>query len=196
MVDLNRRIRTAAESILENEALRGGLGDEQAATTLLNWGIACAEKLTLETENIEDDEEADEAIYPRMKALRKLLGAVSEIAATEALEISALQGSIAAVFEFAQRIHGEGWQPPDLIDDETWLVLLNGNSLERINKIRALIEPPEALPQTSNEVVAFSEAIEEDKPIEMDEQANSTTIQRENIDKGDDDVTFFKHTPI
>ena len=132
MVDLNRRIRIAAESILENEALRGGLGDEQAATTLLNWGIACAEKLTLETANIEDDEEADDAIYPRMKALRKLLVAVSEIATAVGLEMSALQGNIATVFEFAQRIHGENWQAPEAIDDETWLVLLNGNNLERI----------------------------------------------------------------
>lgn len=198
MVDLEKRIRIAAESILENEALRGGVGDEQAATNLLNWGIAWAENLTLETANIEDDEEADEAIYPRMKALRKLLVAVSEIATAAGLEMSALQGNIATVFEFAQRIHGENWQVPEAIDDETWLVLLNGNSLERINKIRTLIEPQRAvLPQIPNEIEETSETIENREiPGEANSQSNPLTIQSENIDKGDDDATFFKHTPI
>ena len=74
MPNMELRIRMAAESILENEALRGGLNDEQASTSLLNWGIDRAKHLAGETAGIEDEEQAIEATYPRMKDLRNMLG--------------------------------------------------------------------------------------------------------------------------
>lgn len=79
-MDLEKRIRMAAESILENEALREGLNDD-AAAVLIDWGVARAKQIAEETTNLEDDEEANEAAYPRMRGLRKILSAAAGLCA-------------------------------------------------------------------------------------------------------------------
>ncbi len=55
MAALETRIRMAAESILDNEALRGGWNDEEAARALLDWGVSWAKHLAAQTGDIEDD---------------------------------------------------------------------------------------------------------------------------------------------
>jgi hypothetical protein len=79
MESIQKRIQRAAESILENEALTSDLDDE-AAQELLDWGIACAEKIVNETADL-DDEAAEEAMYQPMRSLRKMLRAANKWAA-------------------------------------------------------------------------------------------------------------------
>jgi hypothetical protein len=137
-MDLEQRIRMAAESILENESLREGLDDE-AATVLLDWGVARAKQIASETADLEDETEAEEAAYPRMLALRQILRAAASLCAenvepaqqTELLQEIANQvplvyGPAAAVFETS-----------------TWAnvpIAQLGNPVQIIKRLRASIE--------------------------------------------------------
>jgi len=71
MDQLNKRIDRAAESILENEALSSEL-DDAAAKVLLQWGVARATTIATETAGL-DEQAAEGVMYPRQKALRRLL---------------------------------------------------------------------------------------------------------------------------
>jgi hypothetical protein len=77
-MDLEKRIRMAAESILENETIRAGMEDD-GANALLDWGTTCAKQIAAATADLEDDDDAEESSYPRMKALRGMLGAVQKL---------------------------------------------------------------------------------------------------------------------
>jgi hypothetical protein len=175
MPNMELRIRMAAESILENEALRGGLSDEQASTSLLNWGMARAQQLAGETAEIEDEEQADEAIYPRMKALRKMLGAIKDLASSENLGMDKLQNGLQVVFNYAQLVYGESWQTPVQISDETWLILQSGQSLEKINSLRNMLETaPEQPPAPPEQPSTPPEppAPQEEQPVTPAEPEN------------------------
>ena len=71
---IEKRIQRAVESVLENEALTSGL-DEDAASALQDWGIKNVKKIAEETGDL-DDERAEEAMYPKMKASRSLMRAI------------------------------------------------------------------------------------------------------------------------
>lgn len=109
---LETRIRMAAESILDNEALRGGLNDEEAARALLDWGVSWAKHLAAQTAGIEDDDEADEAIYPRLKALRSVMTALKDLALAEGWPPEAIRRTLETMLEQAGVLYGAGWQPP------------------------------------------------------------------------------------
>ncbi len=68
--NLKKRVSLAAESLLEDEALRGDLEDD-AAELLLNWALAKSEAIARSTAGL-DEGAADEAMYPRMKGLRRI----------------------------------------------------------------------------------------------------------------------------
>jgi hypothetical protein len=68
--NLIKRVSLAAESLLEDEALRGDLEDD-AAEMLLNWALAKSEVIAKNTAGL-DEEAADETMYPRMKGLRRI----------------------------------------------------------------------------------------------------------------------------
>jgi CHAD domain-containing protein len=190
-MNLEQRIRMAAESILENEALREGLYEEQAATALLNWGISRAEEIARATADIEDDEEADEAMYPRMKALRRMLGAVKDIAVAEGWAFEDLQNSLQSAFTQAQAVYGENWRTPEQIGDQTWLVLQNEPASHRIASIHELIEPPQIDPGQ----IAFSLPEEADEE-EADRDNSESVTEKKEEDKGEKNDRFGKHTPI
>ena len=71
---IEKRIQRAVESVLENESLLGGL-DEDAAQALQDWGIQNVKRIAEDTGNL-DDEHAEEAMYPKMKASRSLMKSV------------------------------------------------------------------------------------------------------------------------
>ena len=71
---LSNRIQRAVESVLENESLVSGL-DDVAASALQDWGIQNVKRIAEETGDL-DDERAEEAMYPKMKASRSLMRAV------------------------------------------------------------------------------------------------------------------------
>lgn len=139
MANLEARIRTVAGSILENEALRDGLFDEEAAKTLLNWGISRAESLARQTAEIEDDEAADEAMYPRMKALRKMMAAVKDLATAEGWSPESIRQTLETTFSQARILNGETWQPPANIEQAVLLALQPGDSRARMNNLLKLL---------------------------------------------------------
>lgn len=137
-MDLEKRIRMAAESILENEALREGLDDE-AASALLDWGIARAKQIAAETADLEEDTEAEEATYPRMRGLRRILRAVAELY-TDSVEpvrraelIEEISGQFSAVY-------GPQYPPLRTFSLGYFLATQKGSTAEKINALRMLIE--------------------------------------------------------
>jgi hypothetical protein len=138
MQNLQLRLRMAAESILENEALRSGLASQEAESALLNWGISCAERLTLETAEL-DDESAEAAIYPQMRTLRKLLIAIKNLV-TQADASDQKQITLLKIFDLARIVYGAAWQAPKQVDDDLWLIFLVGSEVDLINGLRQMIE--------------------------------------------------------
>lgn len=76
MHDIEKRRNQAASSILENEQLTADL-DDATANILLQWGLALTENIVLDSQNL-NDEQAEEAMYAPMKAVRKLMRAVNK----------------------------------------------------------------------------------------------------------------------
>lgn len=138
MQNLQLRLRMAAESILDNESLRGGLTSEEASSALLNWGISCAEQMVFETADL-DDESADDVIYPRMRALRKMLGAIKELVNLPGGS-EKKQALLLEIFKYAQLVYGNLWHAPEQIGDKMWLIFLTGSDADLINGIRLMIE--------------------------------------------------------
>ncbi len=148
MANLETRIRMAAGSILENEALRDGLYDEEAASALLNWGVSWAQTLAGQTADIEDDDEADEAAYPRMRALRGLMTALKDLATVEGWPPDAIQQTLEAVRENARVLYGAEWQPPVDFEQQVRSVLQNGDSRARLNALLGFFNRQTAAPQS------------------------------------------------
>ena len=71
---ISHRIKKVAESVLENEALIGGL-DKSTAEVLQGWGVRHATRAAEGTHSL-DDESAEKAMYPQLKASRRLLRAI------------------------------------------------------------------------------------------------------------------------
>jgi hypothetical protein len=112
MDQLNKRIDRAAASILENEALSSEL-DDAAAKRLLQWGVAWATSIAAETAGL-DDSAAEEAMFPRQKALRRLLRTVNKwVAGRETLAAEEHAASLAKVVEQAGIIWREAFTAPD-----------------------------------------------------------------------------------
>ncbi len=112
MDQLNKRIDRAAESILENEALSSEL-DDAAAKVLLQWGVARATTIATETAGL-DEQAAEGVMYPRQKALRRLLRTVSKwVAGRETMTAEEHAASLANAVEQAGIIYGEDFDPPD-----------------------------------------------------------------------------------
>ena len=79
MADLNARMERVIEEMTGNEALLQML-DTDAATKMLNWGIATAKSIISKTREL-DDFAADLAILPRLKAIRQSMRSIGNWAA-------------------------------------------------------------------------------------------------------------------
>lgn len=139
MANLEARIRMAAESILDNEALRSGLNDEEAARSLLNWGVSWAKTLASQTADIEDDEEADQAAYPRLKALRGLLVALKDLSLAEAWSAESVQQTVQSLTEYAGTLYGQTWQPPTNFEQQVQQVLQTADARTRLKMLLDLL---------------------------------------------------------
>jgi len=74
MTDFGTRIDRVIEEMTGNESLLEML-DTDAATEMLNWGIATAKSIVTKTQDL-DDFAADLAILPRLKAVRQTMRAI------------------------------------------------------------------------------------------------------------------------
>ncbi len=79
MDGIDSRIKKIVDEIVGNEALLEML-DTDAATEMLNWGIATATTLVKTTDGL-DDIAADLALLPRLKALRQSMRQIGNWAA-------------------------------------------------------------------------------------------------------------------
>jgi hypothetical protein len=79
MAGIRARVQRIIEEMMGNEALLEML-ETDAATEMLNWGIATAKSLVQETRGL-DDFAADLAILPRLKAVRQTMRSVGNWAA-------------------------------------------------------------------------------------------------------------------
>ena len=79
MTDFGARIERIVEEMTGNESLLEML-DTEAATEMLNWGIATAKSIVTKTQEL-DDFAADLAILPRLKAVRQSMRLVGNWAA-------------------------------------------------------------------------------------------------------------------
>lgn len=166
MDEITQRETRASESILENESLTAGLDDE-TAQALLDWGLACAKLVARSTTGM-DDEAAQEAMSPRLRAVRQLMRQVrrwgtnldqaTETTAPPRLNIfqrlmrpRVLQEYKAAdelwsgVAAQAAIVYGLDYSPPD--DDQRQAFLkqyaeMRTQPLQVIASLRKLVEPP------------------------------------------------------
>jgi len=137
-MDIEKRTRMAAESILENESIREGI-DDSGASALLDWGTACAMHITQDTNQLEDDEEAQEAVYPRMRALRQMLDVAKSLCSVETSmdeDISLL----AQLMEKAALVYGENAHLPPQIDWNMFSASKVEDAGQNISALRAMIE--------------------------------------------------------
>jgi len=79
MADLNSRMERVIEEISGNEALLETL-DTEAATEMLNWGIAAAKSLISRTTET-DDFAGELTLLPRLKAIRQSMRSIANWAA-------------------------------------------------------------------------------------------------------------------
>ena len=79
MTNFGTRLDRVVEEMTGNESLLQML-DTQAATEMLNWGIATAKAIVSRTQDL-DDFAADLAILPRLKAVRQTMRSIGNWAA-------------------------------------------------------------------------------------------------------------------
>jgi hypothetical protein len=132
------RQRRAAESILENESIREGI-DDSGASALINWGVECAKRIVGDTADLEDEDEAEEASYPRMRALRQMLDDIKSLFRPELLP-SESGTLLEEIMEFASTVYGPNAQLPQYINWNVFNTILASDTGEKINSLRAILE--------------------------------------------------------
>jgi len=137
-MDIDKRIRMAAESILENESIREGL-DDDGASALLDWGIARAKSIAGQSADLEDDDEAEEANYPKKRALRRMLEAAKSLAAQD-VDKKQETALMAELRESAAIVYGSEILVPEQIYWDTISVTKDIRPDQKITALRALIE--------------------------------------------------------
>jgi len=136
MRELERRTQHAVESILGNESLTADL-DDPAAQALLDWGITCAERIAGRTAGL-NDEQAEEIIYPGMRATRRLMRLVQRWASHQTGMDTALLDQI---LEQAAIIYPD-FTPPSTHRRVMFLYQIPDSPLQRIAQIREFVQGP------------------------------------------------------
>jgi hypothetical protein len=110
MDDVNARIQRAVEEMVGNEALLQML-ETEAATEMLNWGIATAKELIRKTQDL-DDFAADLALLPRLKAIRQAMRSIGNWAAGKYADPASRVQLREKLLEYFRVIFGEDAQVP------------------------------------------------------------------------------------
>ena len=103
--DLESRIKKFVSEIVGNEALLEML-DTDAATEMLNWGIATATSLVRSTDGL-DDIAADLALLPRLKALRQSMRQIGNWASGKYADPESRQQLRDKLLEQLRTVRGE-----------------------------------------------------------------------------------------
>ena len=111
---IGRRISRVAESILDNESLTSDL-DDSAAKELLEWGLSVARQIVQGTADMENDEQAEQAMLPRLRATQRLMRAVNRwIASQREGDTEGRDQAFSSILEQASIVYG---RPIAAIDD-------------------------------------------------------------------------------
>jgi len=143
MADINTRIQSMIEELAGNEALLEML-ETEAATEMLNWGIATAKTVVSKAMEL-DDFAAELAILPRLKAIRQSMRSIGNWAAGKYADPESrlqlrekLLGNFRLIFGDDSRLPSTEKMDEVLneVDDQ------NNRPQQLILKLRQLIEEP------------------------------------------------------
>ncbi|HKJ28230.1 MAG TPA: hypothetical protein VJ965_11375 [Anaerolineales bacterium] len=134
---LNKRLRRKMEGLYENEALTDELDDE-SADVFLKWASDRVESIVKSTADLDDDQ-AEEAMYPRMRALRKMSRYVNRLARGTEDQIRTLQKIVIQ----AREIYGDSFSEPDLEKVSALLQTHQGEPKVIVQTLQQLFEGEE-----------------------------------------------------
>jgi hypothetical protein len=143
---LKERIDRVAESILDNERLTADL-DDSAAKELLDWGLAAAKQIVQGTADVDDDDQAQAAMYPRLRATRRMMRAVN-IWVTKERE-GDVEGSTRAldrILEQASIVYGRAFTSPSTKQRDAFVntqAKSIDNPPQMIANLRLFLEQPD-----------------------------------------------------
>jgi hypothetical protein len=139
-MDIAQRTSRAVESLIENEALITNL-DDRTANLLLQWGIDCAEHIVQDTEAMTDDE-AEAAMYGRMRALRRMLRQIDRwMPGRRGMGVDANVLFLSKMVDLAAIVYGQEVQPVQGAQNEAFLRASLGNDPDQaVQILRQLIE--------------------------------------------------------
>jgi hypothetical protein len=120
MTDINSRIQKYVSQLAGNEALLGML-DTDAATEMMEWATATVTALVKETEGL-DDAAAEEALAPKLKAVRQAMRSGGNWAAGQYADPESRASLQAKLAEYRSVISGE---PEKILPDTMLVSMLN-----------------------------------------------------------------------
>ena len=148
---IGKRISRVAESILENERLTSDL-DDSAAKELLDWGLNVARQIVQGTASEDDDEAAEQAMYPRLRATRRMMRAVNRwIANQQKGDTEGRDKAFNNILEQASVIYG---RPFTAMDDDQRATVSRvqleyaSDPPQMIAHLRELFERPDDIPDS------------------------------------------------
>lgn len=137
--EIERRVRRAAEGLLNNESLADNL-ETNAASSLMEWVLNLSKRIVMEFGDIEESL-AEEASYPRLRALRMLMRLVNRWARDEAtMDRTTKSNLLDQMLVQAGIIYGPGFVHPDEARQEAFLEAQTGSPVEFISALRDLLE--------------------------------------------------------
>ena len=110
MADISARMQRVMEEMMGNESLLGML-ETEAATEMLNWGVAMAASLVKRTGEL-DAAAADLATLPRLKAVRQSMRSIGNWAAGKYADPASRVQLRDKLLEHFNTIFGEGARLP------------------------------------------------------------------------------------
>ena len=151
---VEQRSKRIAQSILENESLTADLDDPQAQA-LLDWGIERAETIAQSTTGL-DDEAAELAMDPRLRALRRLMRQVNQwMQGGQDMDQRAGAERLSQMIDQAQIVHGPGYAPPGPEQRQAFLRLRSEWTDDRTQMLDRLLtllsHQPEPIDQEEND---------------------------------------------
>jgi len=136
---IERRANRAAASLMQNEALLEGL-ETEAASALLAWGSACARKIVYETGDL-DDATAEEAIYPRLRAVRQMMRQIKVLLTNRAaLDPAACAAIFDTIIAQAAAAYGPDFVAPDPSRRESFVIAPIADPKQWIESLHSWIE--------------------------------------------------------
>ncbi|MBM3151364.1 MAG: hypothetical protein FJZ96_04040 [Chloroflexi bacterium] len=142
-----RRARRASEGILGNESLAADLGGDDARF-LLDWGLAAARQVALDTDTLADEIQAEAEIGPRLRAVRRLMRLVNRwVRDSATLDDATRSTLLGQVIEQAAVVYGGSFAAPTEERRVAFIQASAGDPAGFIRSLRSLLEnrptPPE-----------------------------------------------------